>query len=319
MNDHLRVGDAERDHAAALLRAQFAAGRLTPDEFDDRLSAALGAVTFAELDRILDDLPGVTIWPQESRLERSYRRLLALYPARYRRVHEDEMLAVLMTAAPEGKVRPGLREAADLIAGGIRVWCQPSRRLGRRGVLVQMGAGAAAGLLGGITVAAASPRTLTSDAVVLLPTPASPAAPHHHQAAYVRVTPHRQLAIARSQPVLAHAAEGLNPAMSVQALRRDVHLTLLTNSVLQISAQAATAVQAQAVANAVAMAYSGYASKNVPRADRPMLLDPATIVPQPSLAADILDSSGLGALCGALLGAIGAIAVSRPRRRFRMT
>ena len=202
MTDHLRVSDAERDRAGVLLRVHLAAGRLTPDEFDGRLASALGAVTFEELNRTLADLPGpARIRPQESLLERRYRRLLALYPARYRRVHEDEMLAVLMTAAPDGKIRPGLREAADLIAGGIRVWCQPSRRLGWRGVLVLMGAGVAAGLLGGIAVAAASPRPVTSDALVVLQTPASPTARHHHhQARYVRAAARRQVAIVRSQP-----------------------------------------------------------------------------------------------------------------------
>ena len=61
-------------------------------------------------------------------LERYYRWLLVFYPAQYRRVHEEEMLAVLMTGAPSGKRRPGLAEAADLILGALRVRLQPSRR-----------------------------------------------------------------------------------------------------------------------------------------------------------------------------------------------
>src|SRR5262249_61907039 len=65
--------------------------------------------------------------PDRGRLERGYRWLLACYPAAYRRVHEEEMLAVLMTAAPTGKRRPGIGEAADLIWGALRVRCQPSR------------------------------------------------------------------------------------------------------------------------------------------------------------------------------------------------
>jgi hypothetical protein len=60
-------------------------------------------------------------------LERGYRRLLVFYPAQYRRIHEEEMLAVLMTAAPGGKRRPGISEAADLILGALRVRFQPSR------------------------------------------------------------------------------------------------------------------------------------------------------------------------------------------------
>ncbi len=60
-------------------------------------------------------------------LERGYRRLLVFYPAPYRRIHEEEVLAVLMTAAPGGKRRPGIAEAADLILGALRVRCQPQR------------------------------------------------------------------------------------------------------------------------------------------------------------------------------------------------
>ena len=51
----------------------------------------------------------------ESALERRYRRLLAWYPAAFRHVQEDEMLAVLMAGARPGQRRPGLLESADLI------------------------------------------------------------------------------------------------------------------------------------------------------------------------------------------------------------
>ncbi|MGI8449138.1 MAG: hypothetical protein ACR2MP_18555 [Streptosporangiaceae bacterium] len=60
-------------------------------------------------------------------LERRYRRLLVFYPVAYRRVHDEEMLAVLMTAAPAGKRRPGIAETTDLIWGALRVRFQPQR------------------------------------------------------------------------------------------------------------------------------------------------------------------------------------------------
>lgn len=56
-----------------------------------------------------------------SELERRYRRLLAWYPPEHRRVHEDEMIGVLLAGAREGQRWPGLREAADLIRGAIRI------------------------------------------------------------------------------------------------------------------------------------------------------------------------------------------------------
>jgi uncharacterized membrane protein len=132
MNDHFRISDTDRDRAAAVLRESFAAGRLTAQELDARLAVALSATTAGELGRALADLPAPVLpddgMPRAAvRLERSYRRLLFLYPSRYRRVHEEEMLAVLMTAAPDGQQRPGLAEAADLIWGALRVRLQPQR------------------------------------------------------------------------------------------------------------------------------------------------------------------------------------------------
>jgi hypothetical protein len=135
VDDRFRTSDAERDRAAALLREHFAAGRLTAAQLDERLATALNAKTFGDLRRVLADLPEPgpalqeprRLQPDRGGLERSYRWLLACYPGAYRRVHEEEMLAVLMTAAPHGKRGPGIAEAANLIWGALRVRCQPSR------------------------------------------------------------------------------------------------------------------------------------------------------------------------------------------------
>jgi len=53
----LRIGDAERDVTTRQLRECFAQGRLTMDEFNDRLGQALSATTQLELDRLTQDLP----------------------------------------------------------------------------------------------------------------------------------------------------------------------------------------------------------------------------------------------------------------------
>ncbi len=50
-----------------------------------------------------------------STLERRYRRLLAWYPADYRRIYGEEMLGVLMAAAAaRGGGRPGLADTLNL-------------------------------------------------------------------------------------------------------------------------------------------------------------------------------------------------------------
>jgi len=58
MDDSIRVSDADRDRVTAQLRDHFAAGRITPAELDERLSAALNAKTFGDLRPIMADLPG---------------------------------------------------------------------------------------------------------------------------------------------------------------------------------------------------------------------------------------------------------------------
>jgi len=57
------------------------------------------------------------------RLERRYRRLLRLYPRRFRDAREREMLTVLMDGAESGQTRPRRGEAFNLVAHalGLRV------------------------------------------------------------------------------------------------------------------------------------------------------------------------------------------------------
>lgn len=53
----LRIGDAERDAAAARLAEHFAAGRLDETEYQDRLTSALATRTEADLLALFADLP----------------------------------------------------------------------------------------------------------------------------------------------------------------------------------------------------------------------------------------------------------------------
>src|SRR5215831_8839886 len=63
MDDHIRVSDADRERVTARLRENFAEGRLTPDELDERVSAALNAKTFGDLRPLMADLPGAVPAP----------------------------------------------------------------------------------------------------------------------------------------------------------------------------------------------------------------------------------------------------------------
>src|SRR5215813_7874816 len=53
----LRIGDRERDAVAAELQEHYARGRLTLEEFNQRLDAVFAAKTQADLSRLTADLP----------------------------------------------------------------------------------------------------------------------------------------------------------------------------------------------------------------------------------------------------------------------
>jgi hypothetical protein len=53
----LRASDADREAAASTLRECLAEGRLTMEEFGERLEAAYSSKTYGELDHLLVDLP----------------------------------------------------------------------------------------------------------------------------------------------------------------------------------------------------------------------------------------------------------------------
>src|ERR1035441_3050516 len=55
----LRIGDADREAAAARLREHYAQGRLTLEEFNQRLDAVFAATTQSQLSALTRDLPHV--------------------------------------------------------------------------------------------------------------------------------------------------------------------------------------------------------------------------------------------------------------------
>jgi len=61
--DELRVGDGERDRAAASLGEHYSAGRLTHAEYAERLDAIWTARTRRDLDDVFHDLPKVVQVP----------------------------------------------------------------------------------------------------------------------------------------------------------------------------------------------------------------------------------------------------------------
>ncbi len=58
----IRASDADRDRATSMLREHHAAGRLTAEEFGERMDRALDAKTLGELDELMADLPAIDLY-----------------------------------------------------------------------------------------------------------------------------------------------------------------------------------------------------------------------------------------------------------------
>jgi hypothetical protein len=70
----LRASDADRERTAQLLREHHAVGRLTAEEFEDRLEQVFQARTLGELDALLADLPAIDLYQLPSAGIRPTRR-----------------------------------------------------------------------------------------------------------------------------------------------------------------------------------------------------------------------------------------------------
>ena len=57
----IRASDEDRSRTAAALGEHYAAGRLTLEEFQERLDKVYAATTLGELDRLMADLPGTDL------------------------------------------------------------------------------------------------------------------------------------------------------------------------------------------------------------------------------------------------------------------
>jgi hypothetical protein len=100
-----RASDAEREHAVATLRAGAEHGRLTFDELARRTELAYDAMTGAELEQLVADLPAA-----DPETEAAVAR-----PRRQRRWN----VAVLGGCERRGRWRPAPRSVALALLGGV--------------------------------------------------------------------------------------------------------------------------------------------------------------------------------------------------------
>ncbi|HTT52070.1 MAG TPA: DUF1707 domain-containing protein [Streptosporangiaceae bacterium] len=96
MDEHIRASDADRDRVTARLREHFAEGRLTRDELDERVTAALHARTFGDLRGPLADLPEAALVPRAAAPPQPAGRP---WPARRHRPRLAPVFVLLLLAA----------------------------------------------------------------------------------------------------------------------------------------------------------------------------------------------------------------------------
>ena len=70
LQDTVQIGDAERQQAAALLASHLAEGRLTLEEYDERVQAGYAARTQADLAPLFSDLPVPAVGAPRARRSR---------------------------------------------------------------------------------------------------------------------------------------------------------------------------------------------------------------------------------------------------------
>jgi capsular polysaccharide biosynthesis protein len=187
-----------------------------------------------------------------------------------------------------------------------------------------MGIMVALGILAGGAYAVLKPAMVTSTALVLLDQSSQAAQAGAAAAGNGGSNPWTatQLVIAQSNPVLSGALPHVRPVMSIDQLRREVEIGSQTDYIISVSAEAKSAADSEVTANALAESYIAYiGSPNNPAGRvQAQLLQSAASGTGPSLLKRLVSYSIfalLGAVFGAAIGAIIALAITRSDRRLR--
>jgi capsular polysaccharide biosynthesis protein len=177
------------------------------------------------------------------------------------------------------------------------------------------------GILAGCAYSVLNPPLMTATALVALPPSAQSAAAGGSSGTSTGPDSYTatQEVIAASNQVLSAALPKARPAMSLGQLRGDIQIGSSTNYILSVSAEEKVAADAEATANAVAASYIAYVTAPASPIGRvsASLLESATGATGKSQTEALIVSGLLGALGGALVGVIVAIAVSRNDKRLR--
>jgi capsular polysaccharide biosynthesis protein len=126
-----------------------------------------------------------------------------------------------------------------------------------------------------------------------------------------------QVVIAGSDPVLSGALPGIKPATTLVQLQHGVQVVSVTQSILSISVSGSDAEQVENAANAIANSYVSYIGTSRAGHVQADVLQPATTATRPNPLKQQIINGLLGALAGALIGIVAALAIGREDRRLR--
>jgi capsular polysaccharide biosynthesis protein len=126
-----------------------------------------------------------------------------------------------------------------------------------------------------------------------------------------------QVVIASSDPVLSAALPRIEPPTSLLKLQRETQVQSVTDSILSITVSGSSAAQAEDAANAVANSYVSYLGSSRAGRVQANVLQPAMTATRTNPLQRQIIFGLLGALAGALIGVIAALAISREDRRLR--
>jgi uncharacterized protein DUF1707 len=120
----VRASDSERERTATLLRDHAAAGRLTPEELDERLGAAYAARTLGELEALAHDLPASMQSPPSRRraIDRPGARDRALHAIGFVVILNVACNAIWLATSAGGNWWPKWVLLASLIRLAFKLW-----------------------------------------------------------------------------------------------------------------------------------------------------------------------------------------------------
>ncbi|HUB40970.1 MAG TPA: DUF1707 and DUF4190 domain-containing protein [Streptosporangiaceae bacterium] len=122
----IRSSAAEREHTIDVLKTAFAEGRLTQEEYEDRVGLALHPLTYAELAALTSDLPAGQ--PASLRPPSSYRSTSASRPLNRTAIASlvcalvlpaVPLLAVLLGLIAHGQIQQRGERGAGLATAGM--------------------------------------------------------------------------------------------------------------------------------------------------------------------------------------------------------